>query len=65
MRVLGLYSRHRGARRSFFPVANPHVVRASSRDKQQDLPFGWCPVCGAEIWREGAGTCEDCEHEQA
>ncbi len=33
-------------------------------DAQGAVPFGWCPICGGEIWEEEKKLCEECEKEQ-
>lgn len=31
------------------------------RDTQQDLPYGWCPVCGQMLYRGNGPLCRRCE----
>lgn len=33
-------------------------------DPQGALPWGWCPVCGMEIWRKEAALCQKCEERE-
>jgi len=31
------------------------------RDRQADIPVGWCPHCGTEIFRTGERLCQWCQ----
>lgn len=35
------------------------------RDRQQDPVYGFCPVCGREIYNPDSEFCWGCEHERS
>ena len=48
---------------NWYPVRREGVRQP---DDQAALPWGWCPVCGMEIWRKGQELCQRCaEKEEA
>lgn len=44
-------------------MANPDLFWF--RDRQQDPVYGFCPVCGREIYNPDSEFCWGCEHERS
>ena len=36
-------------------------VPVNPRDIQEDIPLGWCAVCGAEVFHPDSRLCRYCE----
>lgn len=41
----------------------PDRVRDPLRDKQRDMPTGYCTRCEAELYRYDGEICPDCKEE--
>ena len=45
-----------------FPVGRR---RFGLRDRLDDLPAGWCRLCGMEVWTQGREVCPRCGEAQS